>query len=219
MGRRLRMAIPLALVLALALSPTAFAKEHKKDATSLLDSVVSDLANKVEKSNQDAKNTPTKVVDDVEITVAGLNNVISVVDRAVDQALQELQDPLGDGKRKPKSPTSSNRIRERKPQTSSDVLAARKRVSPFDSRTAPSDFAGSRYALTGASAGSSSENETGVLERIGDAALEAARRLAFPLALALIVAAFLAIQGRFDSRDPKLALAPVDAEQGHLSFR
>jgi hypothetical protein len=45
--------------------------------------------------------------------------------------------------------------------------------------------------------------------RIGGAAAEAARQVAFPLALALLVAAFLMVQNRLDRRDPKLAEAPI----------
>jgi hypothetical protein len=41
---------------------------------------------------------------------------------------------------------------------------------------------------------------------------EAARQLAFPLALLLVVASFLVVQDRLDRRDPKLALAPMRPE-------
>jgi len=43
-----------------------------------------------------------------------------------------------------------------------------------------------------------------------------ARTLAFPLMLILLVIAFLVAQDRIDRKDPKLALAPVDAD--HLTF-
>lgn len=43
---------------------------------------------------------------------------------------------------------------------------------------------------------------------IGQAILEAAGRLAFPIVLVLAVIAFLTIQDRLDRGDPKLALAP-----------
>ena len=43
-----------------------------------------------------------------------------------------------------------------------------------------------------------------------------ARTLAFPLVLILLVVAFLLAQDRIDRKDPKLALAPVDAD--HLTF-
>jgi len=45
--------------------------------------------------------------------------------------------------------------------------------------------------------------------RIGSAAAEAAKQVAFPLALALVVVAFLMVQNRLDRRDPKLASAPI----------
>lgn len=49
----------------------------------------------------------------------------------------------------------------------------------------------------------------GLVDRIGSLAIEAAEALAFPLALAVIVLLFVAIQNRIDRKDPKLALAPV----------
>jgi hypothetical protein len=49
----------------------------------------------------------------------------------------------------------------------------------------------------------------GLLDRIGPLAIEAAKALAFPLALAVIVLLFVAVQNRIDRKDPKLALAPV----------
>lgn len=50
-------------------------------------------------------------------------------------------------------------------------------------------------------------------------AAEATKQLAFPLALTLIVVAFLLVQGRVDRSDPKLALAPLDSEHDLLSFK
>lgn len=49
--------------------------------------------------------------------------------------------------------------------------------------------------------------------------VEALRRFAFPLTLAVLVIAFLAVQGRLDRKDPKLALAPVTSGQELLSFQ
>jgi uncharacterized membrane protein YtjA (UPF0391 family) len=45
--------------------------------------------------------------------------------------------------------------------------------------------------------------------RIGGAVAEAAGQVVFPLALALLVVAFLMAQNRLDRRDPKLAEAPI----------
>jgi hypothetical protein len=47
----------------------------------------------------------------------------------------------------------------------------------------------------------------GLFDRIGSLGIEAV--LAFPVALALIVLLFVAVQNRIDRKDPKLALAPV----------
>jgi hypothetical protein len=43
------------------------------------------------------------------------------------------------------------------------------------------------------------------------------RRTAFPVALVLFAVGFLAVQGRLDRRDPKLASAPLRADEG-LAF-
>lgn len=52
----------------------------------------------------------------------------------------------------------------------------------------------------------------GIFDRFGTLAIEAAKELAFPLALALIVLLFVAVQNRIDRKDPKLALAPVEPD-------
>ena len=52
----------------------------------------------------------------------------------------------------------------------------------------------------------------------GRMAAEAAKDLAFPLALALVVAGFLVAQGRVGRKDPKLVLAPVDTREESLTF-
>jgi hypothetical protein len=57
-----------------------------------------------------------------------------------------------------------------------------------------------------------SRDQPGVFGRLGGAAAEVAKQLGFPLALAVIVLAFAAIQNYLDRRDPKLALAPVRPE-------
>jgi hypothetical protein len=61
------------------------------------------------------------------------------------------------------------------------------------------------------------ERET-FITQLAQAATEAAEKLAFPLGLALMVGAFLMVQGRIDRKDAKLVLAPIDSEQDLLSF-
>lgn len=57
-----------------------------------------------------------------------------------------------------------------------------------------------------------------IVQQIGRIAAEAAKQMAFPLALTLLVGAFLTMQNRMDRKDPKLALAPVDSEHDLLTF-
>jgi hypothetical protein len=57
-----------------------------------------------------------------------------------------------------------------------------------------------------------------LITRIGKIATETIQHAAFPLALTLLVIGFLMMQNRFDRKDPKLALAPVDSEHDLLSF-
>jgi len=53
---------------------------------------------------------------------------------------------------------------------------------------------------------------------LGGNAVQAARTLSFPLGIAGLVVVFLAVQSRIDSGDPRLALAPLDAEDDALGF-
>jgi hypothetical protein len=51
--------------------------------------------------------------------------------------------------------------------------------------------------------------EAGLLDRIGGTVGGVARRLAFPMALAVLVMLFAALQNRMDRNDPRMARAPV----------
>jgi hypothetical protein len=64
----------------------------------------------------------------------------------------------------------------------------------------------------------SATSEQSVISQISDVAVEAAKNAAFPLLLVALVFGFLMVQNRIDSRDPKLALAPVDSDYDLLSF-
>ena len=56
---------------------------------------------------------------------------------------------------------------------------------------------------------SSVQERSGLLGLIGGGAIRTAKQLGFPLALAMIVVAFLMLQNYLDRKDPKLALAPI----------
>lgn len=68
-------------------------------------------------------------------------------------------------------------------------------------------------------AGSTSDDSIGTDDGVGSTILESLGGITFPLALVAIVAAFLAIQGRIDSADPKLSIAILDPEDETLSFQ
>ncbi len=59
---------------------------------------------------------------------------------------------------------------------------------------------------------------TGALSGVAGALVDSARRFAFPLLLSLAVGVFLALQNRWDRKDPKLARAFVDRSDDFLSF-
>jgi hypothetical protein len=73
--------------------------------------------------------------------------------------------------------------------------------------------------LSSASPSSAFNSGPLTLGELAKALGEAARQLAFPLGLALAVVAYLMVQGRIDAKDPKLALAALDAEEEYLSFQ
>ena len=85
--------------------------------------------------------------------------------------------------------------------------------SPEGRLTGP-DFPGSRLSTPAnvPSTPAGFREQPGPFGRIGEAAVEAAKRLGFPLALAVIVMAFAMVQNYLDRKDPKLASAPVGPE-------
>jgi len=68
------------------------------------------------------------------------------------------------------------------------------------------------FTLGGAPAGESTPAPRGFLDALAGPAGEIASRIAFPLALALLVFLFLAFQHRLDGKDPKLALAATSPD-------
>jgi hypothetical protein len=65
----------------------------------------------------------------------------------------------------------------------------------------------------------STQLDTSTGDSLADQATRIAQKIAFPLVLLILVAAFLLLQSRLDKKDPKLALAPVDADDQYLTFR
>ena len=59
----------------------------------------------------------------------------------------------------------------------------------------------------------------GLAERLRDAAIEATKKLALPLALTVIVLCYVIAQYWADRKDPKLVFAPLDSDHDLLSFQ
>ena len=79
-------------------------------------------------------------------------------------------------------------------------------------------FAGSNPTLFSQTTGSPEHAQASFWKAAADAATEAAKRLAFPALLLALVGAFLLLHGRVGRKDPKLALAPVEADHDALAF-
>jgi hypothetical protein len=74
-------------------------------------------------------------------------------------------------------------------------------------------------ALNAARGGSSNTPSNPISEKSADqGAIDALAPFAFPILLILAVAAFVALQGYYDRKDPKLALGPVDPSDQLLTF-
>jgi len=157
----------------------------------------------------------TEVTDPVVGTVGGLvDNVDEAVDPIIDD-VEEAVDPIIDEVEAPVPGPSVEIIEPPAPGVPSDDPPT-ERVdvgrSSFVGRTVPVPaLAGSPFLpnLELSSADEARIGPTPPAERSGLSLEDVVKGLTFPLALALIVGAFLLAQDRIDRRDPRLALAPL----------
>ncbi|MFN2390326.1 MAG: hypothetical protein ABR575_12085 [Actinomycetota bacterium] len=223
------MALVAALV-ALWVAPAA----HASTSCPLCDEVVGgvqDALVPVEEAVNDPVGTVTRAAEDplgtLEAAVEQESAAAQRITTATGQALSGLVDevvppaptgndpPAGDepsdgaGNRPPADPTPESVL----PPATGTVRPGAPEA-PADRRVASAGTDPGRAAALVPPSDSTSPGSDAVRR-----AIEALTRLAFPLALALIVVAFLLLQGRFDRADPKLALAPVDPEHDLLAFR
>jgi hypothetical protein len=156
----------------------------------------------------------TEVTDPVVGTVGGL---VDNVDEAVDPIIDDVEETVGpiidEGA---PVPGSSVEIIEPASPGVPPVDPPTERVdvgrSSFVGRTVPVPaLAGSPFLpnLELSSADEARIGPTPPAERSGLSLEDVVKGLTFPLALALIVGAFLLAQDRIDRRDPRLALAPL----------
>ncbi|MDQ3987562.1 MAG: hypothetical protein M3280_13835 [Actinomycetota bacterium] len=191
----------------------------------------------------DAKKTVKDITEDpvgrVKDTVKTVEDKVTKV---VDDANKTVDDTVGDVEDKIRTkPTVPGKPKEpktpRPPRVKSDDLSRRDDRRPGsetgnkrtgrtgDTRVRPGDGTRVEEPVTLKSdrlpvapiAPAASASQSTERQDFAEAAIEAARKFAFPLLLTIIVGLFLAAQNRLDRKDPKLALAPLD--QDLLSFR
>jgi hypothetical protein len=182
-------------------------------ATDAVGDAVDDVGGTVGGVVDDVGDTVGDVVDDVGDTVG------DVVDDVTDVG-GGVVDPTGPGGGLPVAPPSGPTDPATEPALPTRAPANPARVDRSAPASAPSAVpAAANPGAPGLSlldrpddesiARRQSHEHGGSLARI---AAEAARQLAFPLALVVIVVCFLLVQDRLDRKDPKLALAPMRPE-------
>lgn len=162
-------------------------------------------------------------VDDAANTVGGtVDEVIDTVDEATGGAIGGNAPGEGGapGARGPRNRPIGSRA------TTRFTTGGDRRTAPGRDGRAATERASSRPARAtdaGTSAlpasGVAPEQQPGLAERLGEAALEATKKLAIPLALTVVVLGYVIAQYWADRRDPKLVFAPIDADHDLLSFQ
>jgi hypothetical protein len=157
----------------------------------------------------------TEVTDPVVGTVGGL---VDNVDEAVDPIIDDVEETVGPIIDEVGAPVPGSSVEIIEPPSPGvpPVNPPTERVdvgrSSFVGRTVPVPaLAGSPFVpnLELSSADEARIGPTPPAERSGLSLEDVVKGLTFPLALALIVGAFLLAQDRIDRRDPRLALAPL----------
>jgi hypothetical protein len=157
----------------------------------------------------------TEVTDPVVGTVGGS---VDNVDEAVDPIIDDVEETVGPIMDEVGAPVPGSSVEINEPPApgapSDDPPTERVDVgrSSFVGRTVPVPaLAGSPFLpnLELSSADEARIGPTPPAEQSGLSLEDVVKGLTFPLALALIVGAFLLAQDRIDRRDPRLALAPL----------
>ena len=199
------------------------AQEIVQDPVGEVKEVVTKTTNQAEEAAEETAGTAEDVVDS-GTTVVG--KTVDKVEEAVDRVVEGGNQPAppavvepgkGPTRDAPRGPGRADaKLPVRSEPKDSAVLANR----THDSQREVADSL-ARNASAGAFAATSDEDSIERAARRFDVAPitpgEAAEKLAFPLLMTLAMAAFLALQGRFDRRDPKLMLQ-VDVDGERLSF-
>lgn len=179
--------------------------------------LVPGIVEEVEKTVDAGKGTVTEITEETGDALGNIGSeTVGGTVKTVEETLGSVDDATGKNK-KHRSAGSAQR-------SGTTTSPATDRVTVLGNSLADALEADNRVMVAGRTGDgllvSASEAAPGesVISQLGRIATEAARQAAFPLALTLMVIAFLMVQNRLDRKDPKLALAPVDSEQDLLSF-
>ncbi|MGH2807474.1 MAG: hypothetical protein ACRDKT_09370 [Actinomycetota bacterium] len=185
----------------------------------------------VEETVEDPGSLPDRVTDTVDdITeevpdnpVTGpIKDVVNEVGNTVDESTGGTGTPPRPGKNGSIDGTREPRHNRDRDRSGSDrVLGTGTTDAPINAGIlSPDGFAGALILDTTSGAPRVELEPAGPSfgERAAQIAVEAAKRLAFPMLLLALVFMFLAFHGRVGRKDPKLALAAVDQEHNFLDF-
>ena len=190
---------------------------------------VESVLDPVKDATKPVKDAVKPVTDPVDETVGTVTDEVDKGTTPVTDIVDEPTKPVTDGTGgattiPPPVSTSGGRPDRSVPLTSADDVTRRRRVHNFEAGVAARSVAPAPAAIDAASrpatttaravaaADSVPASTESAAEQIGQAIVDASRAFRFPLLVAAAVLLFLAIQGRVDGRDPKLAYATDDEE-------
>lgn len=217
-AKRIASALGLAILATLALAPAAHAQP------SLLDSLLSSchpddiectVKTAVEESVSTVNETAEPVVRRVEETVTTVENL---VEETVTSLLPQQTPPAPAGNPGP----GADNAPQTDPDQGPNVQRVRRQLDPATTRAAIPNALSAKAVqdLRHSSAQSVAGTTVQPTDRDpGFNARELSSKLAFPALLTLLLGMFLIVQSRFDRKEAKLVLAPLQAEEELLNFQ
>jgi hypothetical protein len=207
------------VVLAVGASFMVMAPAARADCSLVAPSCVIDTVEEVvDPATEIGDPLPEEVTEVTDPVVGTVDGLVDNVDEAVDPIIDDVEETVGPIIDEVGAPVPGPSVEIIEPASPGvpPVDPPTERVdvgrSSFVGRTVPVPaLAGSPFVpnLELSSADEARIGPTPPAERSGLSLEDVVKGLTFPLALALIVGAFLLAQDRIDRRDPRLALAPL----------
>ena len=219
-----------------------------QDVTNAVNDTTNDVTNTVDQTTQDVTDTVTDTVNDTVDTVTdttgggtggtvgGVTETVKDLSNGVTETLgKEVRDTLGNTGLGGASSELGNSVLGNEvrnggaPDSRGGTVDGRTSTGAATGSVPTTDSALGRFVDGFAGARGSSgvgeviDGTTGrahasFWQAAADAATEAVKRFAFPLILLALVGVFVLLHGMVGRKDPKLALAPVEADHDALAF-